>query len=279
MKKGLLVAMSAILMASISGVVAAQDSGYHPNLSDNFTLSVGAFRSDSALKLEAGGVDIDSDEIDFGKSVGVDKSNTIANFELRWKFGSSRKWALAGQYFSNNAKGDATLKEDVEWQDLIFREGTFVEGGVKFEMIRAFVGRSFVKTEQHDFGVGVGIHNLDVSAFLGGEIIINDETTGYQSADAGASQILPNIGAWYAFSPASRWLIHGRVDWISANIGDYDGTLWNTSLGVNFQAWRHVGFDLSYQYFNLNLNVDKGDWRGGVDMTYSGPVVSVTVHW
>lgn len=271
--------MSLALLASISGTVFAQDSGYHPNLSDNFIFTAGAFRSDSAFKLEAGGVDIDSDEIDFGKSVGVDKTNTIANFELRWKFGSSRKWAIAGQYFSNNAKGDATLKEDVEWQDLVFGEGTFVEGGVKLEVIRAFLGYSFLKTEQHEFGVGAGIHNLDVSAYIGGEVIVNDETTEYQEADAGASQILPNIGTWYAFSPASRWLIHGRVDWINANIGDYDGTLWNANVGVNFQAWRHVGFSLSYQYFNLNLKVDKSDWRGGMDMTYSGPMVSVTANW
>jgi hypothetical protein len=167
----------------------------------------------------------------------------------------------------------------VDWQNIKFREGTFVEGGVKFEVIRLFVGRSFVKNEQHDFGVGLGIHNLDLSAYIGGEIMIDDVTTGYQRGDASASQILPNLGAWYNFSPASRWLLHGRVDWISADLGNYDGTLWNTNLGVNFQAWRHVGFDLSYQYFNLDLTVDKGDWRGGADMNYSGPVISVWANW
>ena len=279
MKKGLFFSMSVVLLASISGTVFAQDSSYHPILSDNFIFTAGAFRSDNTFKLESEGVEVDSDEIDFGKSVGVDKTNTIANFELSWKFGSKRKWSISGQYFTNNAKGDATLQEDVEWQDLVFGEGTFVDGGVKLEVIRAFLAYIFVKKEQHEFGVGAGIHNLDVSAYLGGEIIVNDETTDYQRADAGASQILPNIGAWYAYSPASRWLISGRVDWISANVGDYDGTLWNVNAGVNFQAWRHVGFSLSYQYFNLKLKVDKSDWRGGLDMTYSGPMLSVTANW
>jgi hypothetical protein len=279
MTKGIITTTLSVLSLFFTGTVIAQESDYHPILSDNFIVTVGAFRSDSAFKLEAGGVELDGDDIDFGQSVGVDKTNTIANFELRWKFGGQRKWSLSGQYFANNARGDATLKEDVEWQDLIFREGTFVEGGVKLEVIRAFLGRSIVKSERHDFGVGAGIHNLDLSAFIGGEVIVDEETTGYQKADAGASQILPNIGAWYAFSPASRWLIQGRVDWISANVGDYDGTLWNANVGVNFQAWRRVGFGLSYQYFNLNLNVDKSDWRGGVDMTYSGPMVSVTANW
>ena len=279
MNKSTFLCLSAIMLTSVSGTALAQDSDYHPAMSDNFMFTVGAFRSDNTFKIRALEGEIGEDDVDFGKSVGVDQSNTIGNIQLRWKFGRERKWSISGQYFSNNATGDATLEEDVEFDGINFQEGTFVEAGVKLEIVRLFLGRSFVHNEQQDFGVGVGIHNLDLSAFIGGEILADDETTGYERADVGGSQILPNIGTWYNFSPASRWLLHGRVDWISANIGDYDGTMWNANLGVNFQAWRHVGFDLSYQYFNINLNVDKSDWRGGVDMTYSGPVLGVTATW
>jgi hypothetical protein len=259
----------------------AQAQNYHPSLSDSFIFSVGAFRSDNAFKISSDRNLLDgiNDDIDFGNSIGVDDSSTLLNVQLRWKIGKRQKWSIWGQYFKNDATGDSTLLEDVEWQDLIFREGTFVEGGVKIEVTRLFAGYSFVKNEQSDFGIGAGIHNLDMGAFIGGEIKINDETTGYRRADADASQILPNVGAWYTFSPASKWALHGRVDWISANIGNYDGTMWNTNIGVNFQPFRHFGFDLSYQYFNLNLKVDKEDWKGGADMRYSGPVFSLTANW
>jgi len=279
MKKGLYLLLGIILL-SPAGTLLAQDSNYHPMMTDNFVFSVGAFRSDNAFKISSSRLgSIETGDIDFGDSIGVDKSSTLLNAQLRWKFGKKRKWSLWGQYFKNDAKGSRELIEDVEWNDLIFRDGTFVEGGVKIEVTRLFVGRSFVKNEQHDFGAGVGIHNLDLGAFIGGEVRINDATTGYQRADSDASQILPNLGAWYSFSPASRWALHGRVDWISANVGDYDGTMWNTNLGVNFQAWRHVGFDLSYQYFDIDLKVDKSDWSGEVKLTYSGPVLGVTVNW
>ena len=82
-----------------------------------------------------------------------------------------------------------------------------------------------------------------------------------------------------SFSPAKKWLIHARLDWIGASIGDYSGDLWNANIGVNFQAWRHVGIDLSYQYFSLNVNVDKSDWFGSLDVTYNGPKVSITANW
>ena len=281
MKKGMYVLLSAILVLMFSGTVFAQDFEYHPALSDNFTFVLGAFKSDNSFKISAEGIIDDGieDEIDFGDSVGVDESSTLLNAELRWKFGKKRKWSLWGQYFSNDATGEAVLTEDVEWQDVIFREGTFVGSGVKLAVTRVFIGRSFVKNQQHDFGAGAGLHNLDLNVFIEGDVKINDESTEFFRGDAEKSQPLPNVGAWYNVSPARKWLIHARVDWISASIGDYDGTLWNTSVGVNYQAFQHVGFDLAYQYFNLNLKVDKTDWRGEVDMTYSGPVLAVNFNW
>jgi len=186
---------------------------------------------------------------------------------------------LSGQYFQNDSTGDATLDEDVEWDDVIFREGTFVGAGVSLEVIRVFLGYSFVKKPQHDFGAGAGLHILKTSAFIEGEILINDEGTGFHRGDKANSQPLPNIGAWYNFSPARKWLLHTRLDWISAEIGDYDGSLWNSNIGVNYQAFNHVGFDLSYQYFKLDVKVDKTDWNGELNMSYRGPIFSVTANW
>lgn len=274
----LLVLMACLSLTSES--LLAQDWDYHPDISDNFTLSVGAFRSSNSFKVEAkGNIGDLGDEIDFENALGVDDVSTLVNAKLRWKFGSTRKWSLWGQYFSNNATGTSTLERDYEWDGNTFRQGSYAEAGVKLSVARVFLGRSFVLNDQHDFGVGIGIHKLDLSAYVEAEVLFNDESTGVRRADVGADGILPNIGTWYNFSPAKRWLLHTRFDWISANIGDYDGTLWNVTAGVSFQAWRHVGFDLSWQYFNLDVNVDKTDWAGGAKLTYNGPVIGVTVNW
>lgn len=279
MKSSYLLYLFLIMLTLPASNAIAQESAYHPSVTDRFTFSAGAFRSENTFKIRAEGTEIRGDDIDFGNSIGVEKSNTLADVQLRWKFGHTHKWSLAGQYFSNDSTGRSTLDKDVQWQDLTFREGSFVNGGVGVDVIRLFLGRSLVLNEQHDFGVGLGIHHLDISAFIGGDIMINDVTTGYQRADVDASGILPNLGTWYNFSPARQWLIHGRLDWISADIDEYDGSMWNTNVGVTYQPWRHIGFDLSYQYFNIDLNVDEGTWNGGVDMTYSGPVVSMTANW
>lgn len=270
----------ALLATSIiPGAALAQDYDFHPTLSDNFTATLGAMRSSNSFKIRADGLADRGDDIDFDDSLDVGNHSTFFNGQLRWKFGSERKWSLWGQYFSNTAKGNVTLDEDYEWEDVIFGKGTYVESGVKLAVSRAFIGRSFFKNDQNDFGLGVGIHNLDISAYIEGQVRINGSNTEVRRVEVGDNQILPNVGGWYNFSPAKNWLVHGRVDWISANIGDYDGGLWNVSAGVGYQAWRHVGFDLSWQYFNLHLDVDSSDWQGSTRMTYSGPVISVVFGW
>lgn len=269
-----------LIILSLAPVAAlAQDYDYHPWLSDTFSASLGYMRSSNSFKIESDVIGDPGDDVDFNDSLDVSDHSNFFNGQLRWKFGSEKKWSLWGQYFSNKATGTAVLDEDIEWDDLTFQKGSNAEAGVKLAVTRVFIGRSLIKNEQHDFGLGIGIHNLDLSAYIEGEVKINDETTGVRRADVGANQVLPNIGGWYNYSPAKHWILHGRVDWISANIGDYDGALWNASAGVGYQAWRHVGFDLSWQYFNLNVDVDSDDWTGSSKMTYSGPVIAVNFDW
>ena len=262
-----------------SGDLAAQSTGYHPALSDSFTVVLGAMRSSNSFKVEADAPGVPGSFIDFDDSLGTDAHSTFFNGQIRWKFGRDKKWNLSGQYFSNNAKGDAVLTEDVEWEGITFKEGTFVNSGVKLGVSRLVIGRSFIKNERNDFGLAVGIHNLDVKVFIEGEVLTDEGGSGFHRGEIEGSQILPNIGGWYSFSPAEKWLLHTRIDWISADINGYGGHMWNMNVGVNYQAFRHVGFDLYWQYFNLQVRADKEDWRGRADMKYSGPVFAVTFNW
>ena len=76
-----------------------------------------------------------------------------------------------------------------------------------------------------------------------------------------------------------RGVAIARVDWLSASIGDYSGSLWSASGGINYQAFKDVGFGLSYDNIDLNVDVDTGDWRGKVETRQHGPRLAVTAVW
>ncbi len=70
-----------------------------------------------------------------------------------------------------------------------------------------------------------------------------------------------------------------RADWLSASIGDYSGGLTNAAVGLDWAIFKHFGAGISYNYFDLNLDVKKNDWKGGAEVTQHGPFVQINVHW
>jgi len=266
-----------LVLVLVSGNTFAQSGeSYHSFLTDTFQVSAGVFYPTKGLKLSADGT-IPGDEIDFDDSLAVDDSEATGSLTFRWNFGE--KWSLAGQYWKTDVSGSESLERDITWEDNVYRAGATVGAGFELSVTRLFLGRKFSTGPQYEFGAGIGAHVMSIDAFIEGEAFVDDESTGFRRSAVDASAPLPNIGAWYMYSPSRNWLLSARVDWLSASVGDYDGTLWNTSFGVNYAFTDHFGASLAYQFFSLDVDVDDSDWSGGAKISYSGPFLALTATW
>ena len=257
-------------------VIAQWESDQHPRLTDRFLFSAGAFVPEKNLKLRIDG-NLPSIDIDFDEGLGLSSEETTGSGELRWRFGE--KWSASGQYFKTKDSATVTLTEDINWEDYVLKVGSNIGAGVEFSVARMFFGREFSSGQNHEFGLGLGLHWLEISAFAEGEFFLNDESTGFRRESVSADAPLPNIGGWYWYALSPRWLLTTRLDWFGASIGDYSGDLWNANAGVSFQAWRNLGVSLSYQFFKLDVDIDKSDWHGGANLTYHGPFLSLNLNW
>lgn len=142
-----------------------------------------------------------------------------------------------------------------------------------------FFARRFASSENDEFGVGAGFHWLEISAFIEGNVIINGGANQFRRESVSAEAPLPNIGVWYMPSFSPKWAFKSRLDWFGADIGDYDGTLINASVGLNYQVFEHVGIGLDYNYVDLDIGVDKSGWRGEFNTNYSGPYAYFSFFW
>lgn len=278
MKKGNLIKAMVLFITVLHLPVlqAQQGPEKHPLLTDKFVFSLGAFANDQNLKLRVDGQDSGSN-IDLNDDWGVSNTDTSLSATLRWRFGE--KWSVSGQYFDTSNSGRAELEKDIEWEDFIFKAGTNVGAGVELTVARLFFGRTFSTGDRHEFGVGAGLHWLEIDAFVDGEVFVNDESSGFRRESVSAGAPLPNIGVWYDYAFTPMWLMRARIDWLSASFEEYSGSLMNSSVGINFQPWKHAGFDLSYQYFALDVDVDKSGWHGAADLSLQGPYLSLNLNW
>ncbi len=249
----------------------------HPYLANGFSLDIGVFFPDRELHLRINGSLAGmNDEIDFDKSLRLNKADDTFSTQLSWKFGN--RWSLIGQYFKSSDSRRTVLEDDVEWGDVVFGAGSFAAIGSDFSLTRIFFGRHFDTSKRHEIGIGGGIHWLHIGAFIEGEIRINGTPASARRA-VSVDAPLPNIGVWYDYSISPRWAFRSRFDLLSANIGDYDGVMVNVALGLNFQAFEHVGFGLNYNYFELDVGIDKSNWRGNIETTYDGIFAYVSFYY
>jgi hypothetical protein len=273
-----LILVALIAGSAMSPAAEAQDS-VHPYLTDKFALDLGIFFPDRQISLSVDGplVGIEGEDIDFETAFGHKRSDDVFSLNFGWRFGE--KWQLGGQYFASSGENSKVLEEDVEWNDITFGQGTGIAVGQDFDLVRVFFARRFKSSDNQEFGLGLGIHWLQIGAWIEGNAVINGVPAGFKRESVKADAPLPNIGAWYIYSFSPKWALRARLDWLSAKVGEYDGTLINASAGLSYQLSEHVGLGLSYNLFDLDIDVNKRGWHGNVNTSYKGAFVHMSLFW
>ena len=68
-------------------------------------------------------------------------------------------------------------------------------------------------------------------------------------------------------------MLSGRVDYFSLKYNDYDGSLVNAVVAVDYRFARNFGVGLGYRYVDYDLDVTKSSFTGGVKYEFSGPML------
>lgn len=252
---------------------------YHPFLSDRFNLGIGVYFPSKDIKVRVDGSE-PGDLIDLDDALKLDNDELVGSLTFRWRFGKQKKWSVWGQYWSLSDSDKAVLTEDLEWEDIVFKEGTYVAGGIDQEITRFFLGREFFTQQpNHEFGLGLGMHWMSLGAFIEGQILTSEGDLEFQRENVSADFPLPNIGAWYGYSWNPKWILQARLDWLSASVGDYKGGIWNSQVGIHWQTFKNIGFGLYYNSFLLNVDVDRENWSGKAETKQHGPWLAITATW
>ena len=267
-------------LALLPGVASAGPfNGMHPLQSDRLSIGIGAHWPDISGYYEIdypdGG---DGSNVDLDDDAGLDDNEVQAAASLTWRLSNNTR--IQGEYFDVGLSAKDTISRDLNIGDLEIEAGASLKTDYDMDIARAFFGYSFVKTDTTELGAGVGLHYISLDLSVKGNAYIGNTTVLEAERSIDEWAIVPNVGGYanYAFSP--KWLVGARVDWMSADVDDYDGTLWNAEAHVQYQMSDHFGVGLAYRYLDFELAANdrkSGDWRTEVE--YSGPVLFFTANF
>jgi hypothetical protein len=247
------------------GAALGQDaSGAHPGLTDRWTFQLGAYRPNASTTAHLNSsTRAIGTEISFEDDLGFSDSKTVPALLASVRLGE--RWKIEGEFLTLHRSSASTVSRTLNWGDRTYTVGTAVSADFDSDIYRLSVGYSFLKNNQAELGVVLGLHVTDFTASLAAS------TVGGQTGDALAP--LPTIGLYGAYAFTPKWLLSGRFDYFSLNYNDYDGSLKNLSLGVDYRFTRHFGAGLAYRYVDYELNSTKSRFTGGVNYRFSGPML------
>ncbi len=271
MKKSIIIILLLIIVYT-QKLIAQVDVNKHSILTSKFKLGLGMYIPTQSVQFKIDG-NSENQGIQFDETFDFNNNQITPDINFDWRF--SKNWKLAAEFFDIKYETTAVLENDIEAGDYVFNKGSSVGIGYKINLYRVYLGRIISRGFKHELGAGIGLHVLDLGPFIKGNVIVNGGDNEFRIANVSATAPLPNIALWYYFAPTEKWAFTAHVDWFGLTVDQYSGSLWDVSPRVHYQIIKNLGVAVDYRFFNVRAKVSEKYWNGSVNLSFSGPTITV----
>jgi hypothetical protein len=238
--------------------------------------SLGTFLNSNDLKIR-----VDGEAGDIGTK--IDWSNTFgagekSRFRLDgvWRFTPRHHLrVLVTDYSTSQTE---TLERDIEWGDDFIKAGSEATGEVGFSIAEVAYEYALKHTENVELALTAGIHYTSFEAKLTADLDTSiGDLQGQLGGKASVDAPLPVFGARGMWRLGGDFYLDAMVQWFALSIDQYSGGLLNYRGAAIWQPKQWVGIGVGYDYFNVDVDVKKTNFKGTMDWTYKGPQIFFNV--
>jgi hypothetical protein len=252
-----------VACASLSTAAIAADPWDSP-----FTIQAGAFwaKANTHVRFDSDGGRLGTD-VSLESDLGITDKKTTPDIEFLWRFNA--RHAVEGSYVSLHREGSRNAQFIINWGDATFPVNTTIDSKFDSDVYRIAYRWSPVNENGNELALLAGLHWTTFKASAA------SRTGTIASDEASVDFPLPTFGirASAAFSPA--WRVTGYGQFLKLKIGDYDGSLLNGSVAVEWAFMRQAYAGLGYNYYKYKLTAEKEGAKGKFDFRFDGPALYV----
>jgi len=244
---------------------------------------------DGEIKLNLGGMYVTTSEtsvnlgksgrvgvsIDLNKQLGQEHKSQVFYMDGSYRFND--KHSLTVGYFGIKNIGSRSIEENLEWtdkdgNDYIIAAGASVSSHFNIKILKMDYGYSFYHNDDVELTLTVGLHLTDFDV----GILANGTINGDPLADpldetSGLLAPLPTFGfrGEYTVIPKDLFVTY-NFDYFFLTYDDYQGSLMNSTLGLEYRFTDSLGMGVGYDITNMNVEMDDGKRNMKVDSRFSG---------
>jgi hypothetical protein len=264
---GVLIVCLATLLAGAVSTRAQSSGGSFTDVPDRFRLEVGGFRigADTKLTLQRGGV---GDTVDFETDLDLDENANRGYIEGYWRAGRRHLISLAYQGLDREG-GGVTLKRTINWGGQVFPAGTTATGFAHSDYVSGAYRFAAYRNDRFEIGPALGLGHLWIEAGIEATVSVGGVAIPL-SQSATSKNPTGNLGAYFYWWPAHRFLVRGDLRYILVKPEDSEASIVEGKTGV---LWHPLPkFSVGLQYTYTKFRYDRGllDTSLGGSLRFSG---------
>jgi hypothetical protein len=224
-----------------------------------YGIMAGAFASstNSEIRFSANGIGLG---IDVEEALGLDTSSTVFRLGGFWRFSDNRRHRADLSYFGLRRDGDTNLTQDITIDGIVLPTGTYVNTSLDMDVYKAAYSYSFLQDDRVDIAASVGLYIMPISFELNATGLLTTKVSETFTAP------LPVLGLRADFALTPKWFLRSHFDVFYLEYQKFKGAIYSSSVGVEYKAFKNVGFGLAADSFNLVVEAEGEDFPG-LDLT------------
>lgn len=236
---------------------------------DHFRLTAGLLsaNSDTELRLDADDGTpgtLVSAETDLGLRDQSEQADVEVEMRIR------ERHRLRFNYFRLDRSAVQAIDRQILFGDETFDASDLVESRLDWREFSITYGYTFLRTERFELFGSFGVHLVEMSAQ--GEVAADD----IREEETEAAPI-PALGLGTLVRFSDRFHFEARVDYLTANVDEFDGTVLDVRAGLLYRFNRNLAVGVAYMLMEREGNsADIGD-SGHLSLRNSGPELFLRV--
>lgn len=244
----------AILLLAVAAPATAQDD-------PRFSIGLGAFFTDRDSQTRIDGETGTGTDVDLESDLGLEKSDTVFRIDAYWRF--ANKHRLDFSAFDLSRSASKLIEKDITWDDTTFPISTQLDAQLDLAIYKVGYTWMFLKRDRSFLGATVGLYVADIGASLSAS-----NSGARESSDLTAPLPVAGLRGEYRF--ADRWSLRGSGEIFAIEYDEYDGSLVDLFLGLDFSFTESVAAGVGVNGVRLDVGVDRSGFQGDLDWQYEG---------
>jgi hypothetical protein len=196
--------------------------------------------------------------------LGLDDSDLLPLAELTLLPGDRHLIRLSG--FGLRRSAQKTIERTIVFDEQTYLAGERVDSTLNLTMLGLTYGYSVIKTRRADIALTFGIQVIEVEA----NAVVRSRVV--REAETGVTP-LPLAGIEGRFDFNQRWSAEARVQYLSVEFDEIDGTVLDARAALTWRKNPHLVFGLGYRQFAVEVDSRDDGTPGLVDLQMAGPLL------